>query len=314
VLRQGSHPTADSLIACAQYGQRYRNSDPNIGFAVNGAIYNNGQGGRATLANPPGLYIQMPTFAHVYTPPASHAGDDPSQFWTIVRGVVTLTDPWGNALPGNFILHAKYEVPQEKGYTVSDISINGVPIEYGSQIAQTIKMQIVAWAYQTTLPESLPCVGSPATSQAQPLQLFHQNVFTSYYATAVSTVNVPMSLVSNSTLIAPTVTQGQQDIPMVLTATTLNIDTTSQLPAVTFDGDDITVRVLDSFPVSYAIPGNTYPSTNTALNIVISVASNAKAGLRSIYVTNSGQQKGTAMPALLNVVAVTPSSKKTTNG
>jgi hypothetical protein len=100
----------------------------------------------------------------------------------------------------------------------------------------------------------------------------------------------------------------------VLTATTLNIDSTSQLPAVAFDGDDITVKVVDSFPVSYAIPGNTYPSSNTALNILISVASTAKTGLRSIYVTNSGQKKGTAMPALLNVVAATPSSKTTKNG
>lgn len=305
VQRSGGPYTEDSLLCCAQYGQLHRNSDPHIGFQVNQTV---GAGYTATLTNPPGLYIQAPNFSS-YAPPAGHEGDNVSQFWTVVRGTSSLTDEWGNQLPGNFILHAKFEVPKDKGYTISDITINGVPIKWGGQIIQTITMQIIAMAYPATAPAAGPCVGSPSTVLAQPLQLFHANVFTAMYGTGVSTVNFPMSLVSNSTLIAPLVEQGNVGAAMVLTCATVTLRPNGELPTVAFTLDgttvdtSVTAKVITSFPVSYAVPGNTYPSGGTALSVVVSVAADAPTGLRGVFVTNPGQAQGAAMPALLNVVA-----------
>ncbi|HEY4015754.1 MAG TPA: hypothetical protein VGM06_20580 [Polyangiaceae bacterium] len=302
VQRQGTHATPDSLICCAQYGQRYRNSDPNIGFQVNSVV---GEGASATLANPPGLYIQTPNFG-AYKPPVGHEGDDVSQFWTVTRGTkAPFHDAWGNQMPGDFILHATFEVPASKGYTVSDITItttgSAQAIIYGGQVAQTFHMQIVAWAYPAPIPAAQPCVGSLEPSFAQPLQLFHQNVFNACSGQGVSTVDFAMNLLGNTTLIAPLVEQGSQSVPMVISAS-VTIGDNDQLPTVTFDGVGVTATVVDSIPVTYAIPGNTYPSTNTALTLSVNVAANATLGLRTVYVTNAGQTQGVGLPAVLHVV------------
>jgi len=157
----------NTLICCAQYGQPHRNSDPNIGGTVNQIISGNLT---ATLTNPPGLYIQMPDFSQYKTPD----GTDASKFWNIVRGQLTMTDPNGNQLPGNFILHAVFEVPESYGYTVSDIEINGDKIAYGGQVTKTFNMQIVATAFSLNTPAPIGCATgtSPANTLAQPLQLF----------------------------------------------------------------------------------------------------------------------------------------------
>ena len=42
------------------------------------------------------------------------------------------------------IVRAEYSVPAGKGYTVSDIEIAGVPIEFGSQIAEHLNMRLGA--------------------------------------------------------------------------------------------------------------------------------------------------------------------------
>ncbi|MEZ4295047.1 MAG: hypothetical protein R3B70_08710 [Polyangiaceae bacterium] len=299
-IQQGQPWTASTLICCAQYGQPNRNSDPNIGFNVNTLV---GAGLTVSLANPPGLYIQEPNFTQYSTPDNT----DASEFWTVVRGTETLTDQWGNTMPGNYILHAVFEVPASKGYTVSDISINGQKIAWGSQVAATIAMHIIAWGFGASTPAAVGCVGdtSPADTFAQPLQLFHQNVFNADYGTGVSTVNVPMSLLSNSTYVPPIVTPGATGVPMVLTAGTMQLGPNGELPAITFtlpDGSrdpNITATATASFPVTYAVPGNSYPSTSTALPITVTVAAGAAAGERGVQVTNSGQAPAPTMPALL---------------
>lgn len=258
-----------------------------------------GSSSSVTLTNPPGLYIQEPTpstWATYQTPD----GADASTFWSVVRGTKTLKDSSGNPLPGNFILHAVFEVPASKGYTVSDIKIDGQPIQWAGQIIQTFLMQIVATPISASLPASISCVGTPTTSLAQPLQLFHAAVFNVMGNTNVSCPVQPspyvMTLVSNSTLIPPTVFQGAQNVAMILTGTTLG---TSY--AVTFDDPNITAAVQGAFQVYYAVPGNTYPGAAMAIQISVNVGQNAKPGLHGIYVTNKGQSQGAAMPGLLFV-------------
>ncbi len=297
--RTCGNTSVGTLICCAQYGQIGRNSDPNIGAQVN--RYVNGTANvspaKLTLANPPGLYIQTPNFGSYTTPD----GTDASTFWTMKRGNATLTDAYGRPLPGTFVLHATFMVPPQLGYTVSEIKIAGIPIMYASQINQTFEMQIVGQAISQTgaPPQVQPCAGSPATVLPQPLQLFHKAVFDAMYASTYSTVvGVTADLASNSTLIAPWVQPGQTNVPMVLVLTGID---SSQPPTGVSLGDGVTVNIGDITPVTYAIPGNSYPSQNHAMAITVSISSNAAPGVRDCCVTNPGQEQPVPMPSLLDI-------------
>ncbi|MEA5260666.1 hypothetical protein VB264_22905 [Arcicella aquatica] len=296
----------NALLCDAQYGQKHRNSDPNIGGTVNSFVT---LGNVVTLADPPGLYIQMPNFAgNNYEAPN---GDDPAAFWTIVRGSETLDSQDGTQLPGNFILHAVYEVPANKGYTVSDITINGSPIEWGSQVAATFKMQIVASAYEGTKPAGYGPVDDtdPAHTFAQPIQLFYESYFNQVYNTSVpNPVDNPISLLSNSTFIPPTVFIGASSIQMVLICGTITYTdgVPSTYPTVSFTNPGVTATVTAvQSNVYYAVPGNSKPSENFALYLTVAVSENASAGVTGVYVTNQGQVLSQAMPALLSVLPIT---------
>ncbi|WP_281637885.1 hypothetical protein [Flavobacterium marginilacus] len=299
----------NNLLCDAQYGQKNRNSDPTIGGNVNNlvnGILTANVPQVATLADPPGLYIQMPDFTNYKTPD----GTDASAFWKIVRGSKTLNDQYGNPMPGNFILHAVFEVPADKNYTVSDIKINGQPIQWGSQIASTFQMQIVASAYATsTQPIGYDAVGSKDPAFAQPLQLFYADYFNAMYSTMVpNPVNHPISLLSNSTFIPPTLFKSANGVNMVLISDTCTAvpGDSSTYPKVTFDDANITA-VVNSVQtgINYAVPGNSMPGSYTALFITVNVGLNTAAGPHGIYITNSGQSQSTAMPALLTVAPTT---------
>jgi hypothetical protein len=291
----------NQLLCDAQYGQMNRNSDPNIGGNVNSLV---NSGFVVTLADPPGLYIQMPDFSNY----ASPDGTDCSTFWTILRGSETLSTQGGVAMPGNFILHAVFEVPPTKNYVVGDLTIGGDSITFGSQVTNTFKMQIVASAFAGTKPNGYDAVGSPAVSYAQPLQLFNENYFNLVYPTMVpNPSNNPISLLSNSTFIPPTIQLGSQGVDMVLTCATCtaNPNDPTTFPSVTFDDPNILAKVCSvQNGIAYAVPGNSLPSTGyTALYISISVGNGAALGAHGIYVTNQGQSANAEMPALLNVIS-----------
>lgn len=294
----------NDLICVGVFGQRFRNSDPNIGGNVNNFVTS---ANMVTLANPPGLYIQMPDFSNYKTPD----GTDASSFWTIVRGSQTLKDENGNLLPGNFILHAVFEVPESKGYTVSDITISNQTIDWASQIASTFKMQIVASAYAGTKPQGYGAVGSPTPENtfAQPLQIFYQDYFNQMYNTLVpNPVNNPISLLSNSTYVPLNINIGTSSAQMVVVVGTCTAkeNQPATFPSVTFNDPNIKATVTAvKENVFYAVPGNSQPSTNTALYITVSVGANATAGQKGVYVTNVGQSLNSAMPALFLVTPVT---------
>lgn len=283
----------NDLLCDAQYGQKHRNSDPNIGGTVNSFVT---KGFVVTLADPPGLYIQQPNFSSYQTPDNS----DVSKFWTVVRGSQTLNDQNGNPLPGNFILHAVFEVPADKGYTVSDILIANKPINWGSQVAATFKMQIVASAFKGTVPKGYDPVGSttPQNTFPQPLQLFNEDYFTTMYKTLVpNPSNNPIPLLSNSTYIAPVIEPSTKNISMVLTCSSYTDGT-----IVTFDDPGITAVINSTQQIFYAVPGNSMPGNYTALFVTVSVAANVTPGLHGIVLLKSGQTTGVPTPALLNIV------------
>ncbi len=292
----------NTLICCAQYGQPQRNSDPNIGGTVNLKV---SQNNTVTLTNPPGLYIQTPNFDGYHTPDNTHA----SKFWTIKRGKESLTGDDHKLLPGNFILHAVFEVPASYGYTISDITIgvgnSATPITYAGQVAQTMLMHIVASTKSQPAGPVYDCVGNPQVSLPQPLQMFHANIFKGMQNNVVpNPVKQTMTLLSNSTLIAPSVKQGTSLIRMVLVMTGGGVVTNNATtwPTLVFDGPDLTAEVADVQFVKYAIPGNSYPTTSLALSINLKVASNATKGLRSVGLKTKDVSNPILMPALLQVI------------
>ena len=324
ILRPCGNSQPQTLICCSVYGQAYRNSDPHIGQQVNQVVGGQLTGSpcQAALANPTGLYIQKPDLSAFQLPsdPSLPAGAKAQDCWQIVRGARTLKDPV-TGLPfgltanggqgGNFILHAVFQIPSawvKAGvkFTVGDIlDASGNPIQWGGQVVQ--QMEIGLWARPlpvTTAPAAQPFVDTSQPSHAQPLQLFHAAVWAAFYATSVpNPMNNPISLASNSTLIPPILKQGAQNVPMSLTCATTSLGPNGQFPTVDL-GPGITVAVQSFDPnITYAVPGNSYPSQCGVLSLLVSVDANAAPGIRDVTLTNYGDTPSAAMPALLCVIS-----------
>jgi hypothetical protein len=315
VQRTIGHSDSQALICCSQYGQNYRNSDPHIGQSVNSIVAG---GAIVSLADPPGLYIQMPDFSGYSLPPNNKlpSGAKPADCWQIVRGAETLIDPVTGKLypsvtegvPGNFILHAVFQLPQswieaDPTMTVSDIIINSQNINWASQIAGTYNMALYGRGIPMTAPAAQPCVGTPDVPLAQPLQMMYKVLWDAYYNTPVpNPVEFPMNLASSTVIIPPAVPQGARRVMMALTCA-LGQKKPYRTPTVTFSpSKGVRVRCLSIDDVTYAVPGNSYPSTSQVLTLQLDIDADAEPGLRGVYVTNPGQQQGEAAPAFLNIV------------
>lgn len=138
---------AVELIECAGFGEALRASDPHIGSEVNALAR---QGFAITLLNPVGLYMEKPDTAGWQTPD----GTDPATFWTRLRGTEEAT------------VRGVFEVPAAKGYTVGDIKIGGLPIQFGGQIAEniTVKLTGIACRVGSKLNPPKACAGPGAVA------------------------------------------------------------------------------------------------------------------------------------------------------
>jgi hypothetical protein len=131
----------DALIAGTGIGGPNRNSDPTIAATVNALAR---AGAMVTLANPVGLYMDHIDLAG-WEFPGGMSMDDCVK---VVRGQPHLIE------------RLVVEVPGDE-FTVSDITIGGVPITYGGQIAECITVKLVgaAGALGSTKNPSLPMPG-----------------------------------------------------------------------------------------------------------------------------------------------------------
>ena len=123
----------DALLAVAAWGSPFRASDPAIGGHLNVLTR---LGLNVSLRDPIGLYMDSLNTTGFETPDGTPA----ERFFTVVRG----QDGSGGREP--MILRAVFTVPEEYGYTVGDIRIGGVPIQYGGQIAEHLLMKLTAMA------------------------------------------------------------------------------------------------------------------------------------------------------------------------
>ena len=117
-----------------------------------------------------------------------------------------------------------------------------------------------------------------------------------------------MNLASNSVIIPPQIAQGAQDLSMALTCGTAVTGASGELPTAKVPEVGITVRATGMTNVTYAAPGNSYPSEFQLLAMTVLVGPDAMRGLRRLIVTNPPQpglsppQPAIPAPAMLCVV------------
>lgn len=144
ILRErNGQPVTDppSLVECGGLGEPLRNSDPQIAAAVNNLA---ARGMDVSLAIPPGLYLSGIITNGMRTPD----GANPATFWTVERG------------DADHPVRARFQVPLELGYTVSQITLNGLPVGFGSQLAQGVGVRLRALAKAGNhKPQRRPCQG-----------------------------------------------------------------------------------------------------------------------------------------------------------
>jgi hypothetical protein len=153
--RNGEILTSEQdLIACGQYGDPDRHSDPHIGAVVNELARAHDD---ISLANPIGLCIAGLTTNGWTTPDQSN----PLNYWTITRGTPDKA------------LRAVYEVPADKGFVVGDIQINGKAIDFGAQIIDFITIKLTGLA--TRLGKGVVQPVDGCAGRAQQFRAFSQN-------------------------------------------------------------------------------------------------------------------------------------------
>lgn len=125
--RADGTPVTDrmELVVCGGLGDPFRNSDPQIAQIVNDAA---ALGDEITLLDPLGLYLDGLLSAGMETPD----GADAAEFWQVERGAA------GHAV------RASFAVPEDRGYVVGDIKINGHLITRGAQVADQVRVRIGA--------------------------------------------------------------------------------------------------------------------------------------------------------------------------
>jgi hypothetical protein len=308
-----------ALICCGNYGQEYRHSDPHIGQVVNQVVGGQalGYATRVCLANPVGLYIQLPespsafTFGPKIVPGKTvPASAKPIDIWQVVRGSAQLTDPVTNQpFQGNFILHVAAQIPQSwlrmtSDLTLADILINGRPIVWAGQIANQFKIGLFARPLKaSSSPPKAPCA-SPDSPPGVPLQAMYAVLWDAYYAiNEPAPTGAALSLASNTTMIAPQLPSSGAVQQLVLTCTnfTGQPDVQVQLPDGSGPDPKIKVTVMKSSPVTYAVPGNSYPGNYTALYLFVLVPAQLPGGLRGIQITVGGATQ--SLPAAVYILA-----------
>lgn len=128
-----------ALVRCGKLGEALRNSDPQIASAVNQLV---ASGHELSLADPAGLYIDEFIAAGITTPD----GADAAEFWQVTRGDEA------------HAMRAHFEVPAERGYSVSEVKVDGQPIRFGAQLADRVRIRVVALARPSEkTPAPAPC-------------------------------------------------------------------------------------------------------------------------------------------------------------
>ena len=272
--------TANSLICCSRYGQIFRNSDPLIGQRVNNLVRKKKL--FITLTNPVGLYGQEPNWDLFELPANAPSGAHPKDYWKVTRGY--LKSPNGcDFYPGNMILHHTYEVPEDHGFTVGDIKINGKEIRWGSQIADTFHVQLAGTGKPSgQTPIALPCVkkGKLSEPYANPWYLLDSNLLQ-----ASLDANLPS--LSNVTTVITEVERGKTTHSLSVLAS--NCDENSQLNF----GPGITSKIVKRHDLEDGV---------YLMEFEVEVVAGAELRYTGLAISNKEHADGIFAPGFLKVV------------
>ncbi|BCE00205.1 hypothetical protein [Marinicellulosiphila megalodicopiae] len=291
-----------TMVCKGAYGRAYRNSDPHIGLQANQLVKNLGV--MITLTNPLGLYIQAPDFSSYKTPD----GTDPSTFYNVIRG----TRAGENGAKYDQILHARFEVPEHLGYTVSDILIGNTvagssqkpePILFAGQIAETFHVCLAGTGLkapadatkQTPLP---PVADKTSDMNGQGIMFMSNEVML-----AMLDINPYPPFVQLPTPIKA----GTQLQDMALQVNYNNDNFKDAI--ICFCNEDgtvdnnISIKVTDITTAS-GVPAGSSSSSDSLYNYIlnISVSSNATKGLKGVTIQNPNCATPIALPGILNII------------
>jgi hypothetical protein len=307
---------SQALICCGNYGQEYRHSDPTIGQTVNQVVGGQYAGSplRVCLANPVGLYIQVPDPGSFQFGPNIKVGDLPANakpidIYQIVRGAAVVNDPvTGQPFAGNMVLHAAVQIPaswlaKNPNLTLNDMLVNNQPLLWGGQIANQFKIGLFARPLSSNQTPPLAGCSSTTPTPAAPLQCVWAAIWN-----AMSVINEPcptnakMPLTSNSTFIAPWLPANGLPQQLVLTCNEFEGRVLVQVQLANGQPDPGIQVILNSVTATtYAVPGNSYPGNYTALGITVTVPAGAAPGLRGIQITQPGKPAVMSLPAAVYI-------------
>lgn len=109
-------------------GNRYStHADPMVVLSVGRVVGR--LGGSLSFSDPVGTYLQEPELNRVELPASAPASASVGDLWRVVRGRRDRRQG----------LRAVFSVPDDLGFTVSDVKIDGEPIRHGSQIARLLR-------------------------------------------------------------------------------------------------------------------------------------------------------------------------------
>jgi hypothetical protein len=114
---------AGRLVCCAGLGDPNRSSDPTISTDVNDLVRT---GLSVTLRDPVGLYLTSLDDTALSGPD----GEDVAHWWRPVRGT------------GGRTVRAEFAPPPDAVFGLEDVLVNGVPLEYGGQLAEVMTMSL----------------------------------------------------------------------------------------------------------------------------------------------------------------------------
>jgi hypothetical protein len=138
------------LIACAQFGEAGRHSDPHIGALVNELVR---AGNEVSLADPAALYIDAIDTTDWETPDGSR----PSDWIRVVRPEI---ERKAGVEPTDFALRVVVEAPAGSDAVLGDVTIGGNKIAFGGQVADKVSVRLrgIARAAPSQAP-ILACAG-----------------------------------------------------------------------------------------------------------------------------------------------------------
>ncbi len=147
-----------ALIRCRRFGAPARHSDPFIGAQINQLVRLQKQ---VSLSGPLGLYIDEIDFDAIELP----NGINIEEVMTVERG------------DDDHMMRVSFEMPAGSGFDLSDAGIDGVPLQYGGQIAELMRIRITGVAKDApNAAPQIPCDGAQSFFSPMTLTRMSANI------------------------------------------------------------------------------------------------------------------------------------------